>query len=95
MVGKIGDTTRRRVLLNLLSLFLHGINTLLSFFCQSYATLFIYSVFCGIFTGAYNALLCVAVLDCVRQKKLPQAFGFMTFFQSLGLLAGSPIAGLL
>ena len=82
------------MLLNILSLFLHGINTLLSFLCQSYATLFIYSAFCGIFTGAYNACICVAVLDCVGQKKLPQAFGFMTFFQGVSLLAGSPIAGL-
>ena len=53
----------------------------------------VYSLFCGIFAGAYNAVLLIAVLDCAGQEKLAKAFGFQCFAEGLGLCIGSPLAG--
>jgi hypothetical protein len=55
--------------------------------------MFIYSIFCGIFTGTYNAILCVAILDCVGAENIAQAFGFLIAFQGSFLSLGPPIAG--
>jgi hypothetical protein len=45
------------------------------------------------FFGAYNAVLCVAILDCVGAENIAQAFGFLIAFQGTFLSLGPPIAG--
>ena len=82
-----------RVLVLIMSVFLHGINTSLSYLCQTYITIFIYSVIAGIFHGTYNALFCVTIVDCVRKENIAQAFGFAVAFNGLFISFGPPIAG--
>ena len=84
---------KRRVMLSTIYLFLHGINTLLSYLCKTYITIFIYSVLCGMFFGTYNAVYCVAIMDCVGAENIAQAFGFLNALQGLFLSFGPPIAG--
>lgn len=84
---------KRRVLLLIICLLLHGINTSLSYLCKTYVTIFIYSVVAGIIYGVFNALLCVATVDCARAENIAQAFGFVIAFQGLFMSFGPPIAG--
>ena len=93
LAGKIGDMVKHRVRLTIMCLFLHGINTLLSYLYKTYITMFIYAIFSGIFYGIYNCLLCVAILDCVGKENIAQGFGFMIAFQGASLSLGPPIAG--
>jgi predicted MFS family arabinose efflux permease len=93
LAGKFGDMVKHRVRLTIICLFLHGINTLLSYLYKTYTTMFIYSIFSGMFFGAYNAVLCVAILDCVGAENIAQAFGFLIAFQGTFLSLGPPIAG--
>ena len=55
--------------------------------------MFIYSIFSGMFIGIYNAVICVAILDCVGEENIAQGFGFLVAFQGLFLSLGPPIAG--
>jgi predicted MFS family arabinose efflux permease len=93
LAGKFGDRVKHRVRLTIICLFLHGINTLLSYLYKTYTTMFIYSIFCGMFTGTYNAVLCVAISDCVGAENIAQAFGFLIAFQGSFRSLGPPIAG--
>ncbi|CAB4042494.1 monocarboxylate transporter 12-like, partial [Paramuricea clavata] len=93
LAGKIGDMVKHRVRLTIICLFLHGINTLLSYLYKTYITMFIYSIFSEMFAGTYNAVLCVAISDSVGAENIAQAFGFLIAFQGSFLSLGPPIAG--
>ena len=84
---------QHRVLMAIICLFLHGINTSLSYLCKTYITIFIYAIIAGIFYGTYNALYCVAIIDCVRAENIAQAFGFAVASNGFGVSIGPPIAG--
>lgn len=67
--------------------------TVLSAFCNSFATLAVYVTVFGITIGAYVGLTSVILVDLLGLEKLTNAFGLLLLFQGIASLVGPPIAG--
>lgn len=74
-------------------LVLCGIFCILSCFCTSFISLAVYAGFYGFLIGVYVCLTPVVLVDLLGLEKLSNAFGVVLFFQGLGAVVGTPIAG--
>lgn len=85
--------TRYRLLCYMLALGMEGLCCLVAPLLHSFPLLLTFSIFYGIFDGAYVALIPVVTSDVVDSANLTSALGVVFFLHAVPYLVSPPIGG--
>lgn len=85
--------TRYRMLCYMLALGMEGLCCLLAPLLHSFPLLLTFSIFYGIFDGAYVGLIPVVTSDVVDSANLTSALGVVYFLHAVPYLVSPPIGG--
>ncbi|XP_030064170.1 monocarboxylate transporter 6 [Microcaecilia unicolor] len=73
----------------------NGISNFISAVSSSYSMLILYCVVYSVSMSFIGALIFQVLMDIVGMKRFPSAFGLFTILESITILTGPPLAGLL